>query len=90
MPREGVELILVVSQAAEVGCPERFQVRQPKGNHAFLVEYFEWMADWFRLASSDLLCVGLDLNFYFVPEYGAEAFPAIDSVIGAEDGKIRF
>ena len=53
MPREGVdELIPVVSEAyAEVGCPERFQVRQPKGNHAFLVEYFEWMADWFRLAS---------------------------------------
>ena len=53
MPREGVdELIPVVSQAyAEAGCPERFQVRQPKGNHAFLVEYFEWMADWFRLAS---------------------------------------
>ena len=53
MPREGVdELIPVVSQAyAEAGCPERFQVRQPEGNHAFLVEYFEWMADWFRLAS---------------------------------------
>ena len=53
MPREGVdELIPVVSQAyAKVGCLERFQVRQPEGNHAFLVEYFEWMADWFRLAS---------------------------------------
>ena len=53
MPREGVdELIPVVSQAyAEAGCPERFQVRQPEGNHAFLVEYFGWMADWFRLAS---------------------------------------
>ena len=53
MPREGVdELIPVVSQAyADAGCPERFQVRQPEGNHAFLVEYFEWMADWFRLAS---------------------------------------
>ncbi len=50
MPREGVEeLIPVVSQAyAEAGCPERFEVRQPEGNHAFLVEYFEWMADWFR------------------------------------------
>ena len=53
MPREGVdELIPVVSQAyAEAGCLERFEVRQPEGNHAFLVEYFEWMADWFRLAS---------------------------------------
>ena len=53
MPREGVdELVPVVSQAyAEAGCPERFEVRQPEGNHAFLVEYFEWMADWFRLAS---------------------------------------
>ena len=50
MPREGVdELIPVVSRAyAEAGCPERFEVRQPEGNHAFLVEYFEWMADWFR------------------------------------------
>ena len=53
MPREGVdELIPVVSEAyAEAGYPECFQVRQPEGNHAFLVEYFEWMADWFRLAS---------------------------------------
>ncbi|MDE2809652.1 MAG: hypothetical protein OXN90_14655 [Gemmatimonadota bacterium] len=53
MPRDGVdELIPVVSEAyAEAGCPERFRVYQPEGNHAFLVEYFEWMADWFRLAS---------------------------------------
>ena len=50
MPREGVEeLIPVVSRAySDAGCPERFEVRQPEGNHAFLVEYFEWMADWFR------------------------------------------
>ena len=42
MPREGVEdMIPVVSQAyAEAGCPEHFEVRQPEGNHAFLVEYF--------------------------------------------------
>ena len=53
MPREGVdELIPVVSQAyADAGCPERFRVYQPAGNHAFLVEYFEWMADWFTEAS---------------------------------------
>ena len=53
MPREGVdELIPVVSQAyADAGCPERFRVYQPAGNHAFLVEYFEWMADWFAEAS---------------------------------------
>ncbi len=52
MPREGVDgLIPVVSRAyAEAGCPEHFQVRQPEGNHAFLVEYFEWMADWFAEA----------------------------------------
>ena len=49
MPRAGVdELIPVVSEAYKAaGHPDRFEVRQPAGNHQFLVEYFEWMVDWF-------------------------------------------
>ena len=50
MPRKGVdELIQVVGPAyASLGYPGRFKVYQPEGNHRFLPEYFEWMADWFR------------------------------------------
>ena len=49
MPREGVdELIQVVGPVyASLGHPERFKVYQPEGNHRFLIEYFEWMVEWF-------------------------------------------
>ena len=55
MPREGVdELIRVVGQVYEsLGHPERFKVYQPEGNHRFLVEYFEWMVEWFRQFLTD-------------------------------------
>lgn len=50
MCRSGVEdLIRVVEpvyNSAEH--PERFKVYQPEGRHAFLIEYFEWMVQWFR------------------------------------------
>ena len=50
MPREGVEdLMRVVAPVyASLGHPERFKVYQPEGNHRFLVEYFEWMVEWFE------------------------------------------
>ena len=50
MPRSGVDaLITVVSPAYETkGQPQHFEVRQPPGNHAFRIEYFEWMAEWFE------------------------------------------
>ena len=50
MPREGVSnLIQVVREVyASLGHPERFKVYQPEGNHRFLVEYFEWMVEWFN------------------------------------------
>lgn len=49
MPREGVdEFIRVVAPVyASLGHPESFKVYQPEGNHLFLVEYFEWMVEWF-------------------------------------------
>ena len=55
MPREGVDdLIQVVGQVYEsLGYPERFKVYQPEGNHRFLVEYFEWMVEWFRQFLTD-------------------------------------
>ena len=55
MPREGVdELIRVVAPVyASLGHPERFKVYQPEGNHRFLVEYFEWMVEWFRQFLTD-------------------------------------
>ena len=50
MPRSGVEaMVPVVEQAyADAGCPDRFKVYQPPGNHVFEVEYFEWMVSWFE------------------------------------------
>jgi hypothetical protein len=36
-----------------LGHPERFKVYQPEGNHRFLVEYFEWMVEWFRQFLTD-------------------------------------
>lgn len=50
MPRSGVEaMVLVVERAyASAGCPDRFKVYQPSGNHVFEVEYFEWMVAWFE------------------------------------------
>ncbi len=55
MPREGVdELIQVVAPVyASLGHPARFKVYQPEGNHRFLVEYFEWMVEWFRRFLTD-------------------------------------
>ena len=55
MPREGVDdLIQVVGQVyASLGHPERFKVYQPDGNHRFLVEYFEWMVEWFHRFLTD-------------------------------------
>ena len=55
MPREGVdELIRVVAPVyASLGHPERFKVYQPEGNHRFLIEYFEWMVEWFRRFLAD-------------------------------------
>ena len=55
MPREGVdELIRVVAPVyASLGYPERFKVYQPEGNHRFLVEYFEWMVEWFHRFLTD-------------------------------------
>ena len=48
MPRSGVDdLIPIVSQAYETaGHPERFKVYQPEGTHAYVIEYFEWVAAW--------------------------------------------
>lgn len=50
MPRSGVEaMVPVVERAyASAGCPDRFKVYQPPGNHVFEVEYFEWMVAWFE------------------------------------------
>ena len=55
MPRKGVDdLIQVVEPVyASVGHPERFKVYQPDGNHRFLIEYFEWMVEWFRQFLTD-------------------------------------
>ena len=55
MPREGVDdLIQVVGPVyTSLGHPERFKVHQPVGNHRFLVEYFEWMVEWFRRFLTD-------------------------------------
>ncbi len=49
MPRSAVdELIHVVAPAYKAaGHSERFRVYQPKGNHCFRTEYFEWMVAWF-------------------------------------------
>ena len=42
-------MVPVVEQAyADAGCPDRFKVYQPPGNHVFEVEYFEWMVAWFE------------------------------------------
>ena len=50
MPRSGVDdLIPVVAPVYEaMGHSEHFKVHQPPGNHVFLIEYFEWMVDWFK------------------------------------------
>ena len=50
MPRTGVDdLIPVVAPAYEaMGHPEQYKVHQPPGKHVFLIEYFEWMVDWFK------------------------------------------
>ncbi len=50
MPRKGVEeLRRTVEQAyATAGHPDRFVVHQPNGNHRFLPEYFELLAEWFE------------------------------------------
>ena len=50
MPRSGVEaMVPIVERAyASAGCPDRFKVYQPPGNHVFEVEYFEWMVEWFE------------------------------------------
>jgi dienelactone hydrolase len=55
MPREGVDdLIQAVGQVYEsLGHPEQFKIYQPDGNHRFLVEYFEWMVEWFRRFLTD-------------------------------------
>ena len=49
MPRFGVdELIHVVAPVyRDAGRGDRFRVYQPKGNHCFRTEYFEWMVAWF-------------------------------------------
>lgn len=47
-PAGAAELIREVMPVYEsMGCPERFKVYRPEGNHQFLVPYFEWMAEWF-------------------------------------------
>ena len=56
MPREGSRRSDSGSEAeiyASLGHPERFKVYQPEGNHRFLVEYFEWMVEWFRRFLAD-------------------------------------
>jgi len=49
MPRSGVEELIRVVEPTYLaaGHPERFRVYQPETNHVFLVEYFEWMVEWF-------------------------------------------
>ena len=49
MPRKGVDELIqvVVPVYASLGHPERFKVYQPDGNHRFLIQYFEWMTEWF-------------------------------------------
>ena len=55
MPRKGVdELIQVVGQVyGSSGHSERFKVYQPEGNHRFLVQYFEWLVEWFQRFLTD-------------------------------------
>ena len=50
MPRSGVDsLIPVVNSAYEaMGRPDHFKVHQPHGRHVYLVEYFDWMVNWFQ------------------------------------------
>ena len=50
MPRAGVDdLISVVEPVYQsLGCPDRFKVHQPEGNHEYRTEYFEWMVAWFK------------------------------------------
>ena len=49
MPKSGADqLVREVAPVYEsMGHPDRFKVYQPQGNHRFLIEYFEWMVEWF-------------------------------------------
>jgi len=50
MPRTGVDDLVqqVTPVYASAGIPERFKVYRPEINHVFLMEFFEWMVEWFR------------------------------------------
>ena len=50
MPASGVEQLLRVANPAylKAGHPEKLKVYRPDDGHVFRVEYFEWMAEWFR------------------------------------------
>ena len=49
MPKSGADQLVreVVPVYKSKGCPDRFKVYQPRGDHSFLTEYFEWMVEWF-------------------------------------------
>ena len=50
MPASGIDQLLRVANPAylKAGHPEKFKVYRPNDGHVFRVEYFEWMAEWFR------------------------------------------
>ena len=50
MPRSGADaLVRVVAPVYKsMQHPARFKVYQPEGNHQFLIQYFEWMVEWFN------------------------------------------
>ena len=49
MPKSGADLLVreVEPVYESQGYPQRFRVHQPQGNHQFLIQYFEWMVEWF-------------------------------------------
>ena len=49
MPISGVEQLVreVAPVYRSADCPDRFKVYQPQGTHQFLIQYFEWMVEWF-------------------------------------------
>lgn len=50
MPRSGANaLVRVVAPVYEsMRHSARFKVYQPEGNHQLLIQYFEWMVEWFN------------------------------------------
>ncbi len=50
MPRSGVDRLIEVVRPVyeEQGLIERFAIYRPDDAHNFRIEYFEWMAEWFK------------------------------------------